>query len=47
MTEAEPTATIPDPSVDDLLALGYRSRQQQPDGTWKINGVYLEQPTNA
>jgi ABC-type transporter MlaC component len=32
---------------DGEPVIAYYQMQQQPDGTWKINGVYLEQPTNV
>ena len=32
---------------DGVPVIAYYQMQQQPDGTWKINGVYLEQPTNV
>lgn len=32
---------------DGVPVIAYYQMQQQPDGTWKINGVYLEQPANA
>ncbi len=32
---------------DGVPVIAYYQMQQQPDGSWKINGVYLEQATNV
>lgn len=32
---------------DGVPVIAYYQMQQQPDGSWKINGVYLERATNV